>query len=155
MQNKWMLSLFFFLIILLINIVFFTNQPSIYEGKKMSDPATTNIYGSEKASEPISTASIYALDRESISFLEEEARKGNKDAAFRLYEYYSLVILNEDMAYEWLLKSAEAGHSIAQYNLAIFLLQKDRDSEAAYWAKKARDNGVSLSDELTDLINNK
>ena len=109
---------------------------------------------SEIMSNSVSTGSIYSLNEKEINLLIKEADKGNKDAAYKLYEYYSLSALNDELAYKWLLKAAQAEHPIAQYNLAIFLLQKDQKSDAAFWAKKAYGNGVSLSDELSNLIEN-
>ena len=87
--------------------------------------------------------------------MEKKVEQGDKDAAFRLYQYYSLVILDDQQGHQWLMKAAQSGHPIAQYNLSVSLLENGKRSDAAFWAKKASDNGVELSDELSELINEK
>lgn len=123
-------------------------------------PSTTlsSVFSNDRnkqMSNPVSTGNIYSLSQNEIDFLIKKANQGNKDAAFKLYEYYSLSALNDQLAHKWLLKAAQDGHPIAQYNLAVFLLQKGKKSDAAFWAKKAYGNGVSLSDELSSLIEKK
>ena len=62
------------------------------------------------------------------------------------------VSLNTKQEYEWLLKSAKNGHPIAQSHFAERFLEEKNEEKAIFWAKKAYENGVKLSDRLLELI---
>lgn len=124
----------------------------VFFGKIHSRPTDNK---DEQMQSPVSTGSTYFLSETDIHLLEKKAEKGDKDSAFKLYQYYSLVALDEKIGYQWLVKAAENGHPIAQYNLSVSLLTNGKISDAAFWARKASDNGVELSDELNKLINEK
>lgn len=105
--------------------------------------------------QPISSGSTYWLSEQEIADLTYNANYGDKDAAFRLYQYHMLVSLNVKHENEWLLKSAKNGHPIAQSNLAEQFLEGNNIKEAIFWAQKAHDNGAKLPDSLLDLIDEK
>ncbi|MDO4879441.1 MAG: sel1 repeat family protein [Neisseria sp.] len=106
-----------------------------------------------ESNQPASTASTFGLSNEEIDFYSKKSKQGDKDAAFKLYEYYSLVALDPQQAQTWLAESAALGHPVAQYNLSITYLQQGRKKEAAFWAGKAASNRVALSnEELCKLV---
>jgi TPR repeat protein len=99
----------------------------------------------------VSTASTFGLEKEEIIKLEKEAESGNKDSAFRLYQYYTFSSYDKEKELYWLTVAAELGSGTAQYNLAyeLFYEQKKYD-EAAKWAKKAIENGHDDASEFMD-----
>lgn len=99
-----------------------------------------------------SSVTSFYLDDESIENLSSEAIEGNKDAAFKLYQYHLFVTLNVSEELKWLEIAAKNNHPIAQYNLALYYLQKDDLSDALKWALKAKDNGVHKADQLIERI---
>ena len=103
----------------------------------------------------VSSGSIYWLSEKEIADLSHNAHYGDKDAAFRLYQYHLLVSLNTEQEYKWLLQSAKNGHQTAQSHLAERFLEENNKEKAIFWAKKAHDNGAKLTDNLLDLINKK
>jgi Sel1 repeat len=76
----------------------------------------------------------------------EQAAPNDPKAAYKLSIYCDFVKMDSIQALYWLRKSAEAGYSLAEYNLAVILSQslkkKDRE-EADTWFKKAAAKGVS------------
>lgn len=112
------------------------------------------IMDDQENSSPVSTASTYWLSEVEKSTLSDKADRGDKNAAFRLAQYYSFVEFDSDKEQFWLERSATAGHAIAQYNLAFFLLNKEnRDIRGAlYWAEMAKGNGDEKAQLLIDEI---
>ena len=72
----------------------------------------------------ISTGSIYWLSDEEIQILEKNATNGDKNSAFKLYQYHMFVSLDQDLEYKWLEIAAKNGHPIAQSNLADLFSHK-------------------------------
>lgn len=108
----------------------------------------------QKNSHPISPALTYWLSESEKSTLLDKSNKGDKDAAFRLAQYYSFIEVNNDQEQYWLERSATAGHTIAQYNLAFLLFNKENGdtSAALYWAEMAKGNGEEKAQLLIDEI---
>ena len=50
----------------------------------------------------ISTGSIYWLSDEEIQILEKNATNGDKNSAFKLYQYHMFVSLDQDSEFKWL-----------------------------------------------------
>lgn len=101
----------------------------------------------------ISTGSIYWISDEEIHILEEKATNGDKNSAFKLYQYHMFVSLDHDLEFKWLKIAAKNGHPIAQFNLADLFFKQDNKEKAIFWAKKAHRNGAKLPEELKILIN--
>ena len=72
----------------------------------------------------ISTGSIYWISDEEIHILEEKATNGDKNSAFKLYQYHMFVSLDQDLEFKWLEIAAKNGHPIAQSNLADLFSHK-------------------------------
>jgi TPR repeat protein len=108
----------------------------------------------QENSPPASTASTYWLSGAEKSTLLDKSNKGDKDAAFRLAQYYSFIEFDSAKEQYWLERAATAGHAVAQYNLAFFLFSKEnRDTSAAlYWAEMAKGNGEKKAQWLIDEI---
>ena len=108
----------------------------------------------QENSPPISTASTYWLSEADKSNLSDKSDKGDKDAAFRLAQYYSFVDFNGDKEQYWLERSATAGHAVAQYNLAFFLYNRENPEidAALHWAEMAKGNGEKKAQLLIDEI---
>ena len=107
----------------------------------------------EKMINFISTGSTYWLSDEEIHILEENATNGDKNSAFKLYQYHMFVSLDQDLEFKWLEIAAENGHPIAQSNLADLFFTQDNKEKAIFWAKKAHRNGATIPEELKILIN--
>lgn len=101
----------------------------------------------------ISTGSIYWIPDEEIHILEKNATNGDKNSAFKLYQYHMFVSLDQDLEFKWLEIAAQNGHPIAQFNLADLFFTQGNKEKAIFWAKKAYRNGAKLPDELKILIN--
>ena len=101
----------------------------------------------------ISTGSTYWISDEEIQILEKNATKGDKNSAFKLYQYHMFVSLDQDLEFEWLEIAAKNEHPIAQSNLADLFFTQGNKEKAIFWAKKAYINGAKLPDELKILIN--
>ena len=103
---------------------------------------------SGRSERPVVTPMNYSLmlSEEQIEQLTKKAQLGDGTAAFKLYEYYSMMKLDRRTALKWLIKAAEDGHNVAQYNLGVVysgeLYPETKDIEKAkYWFRKAADNG--------------
>lgn len=105
-------------------------------------------------STPISSGSTFYLSPSDIQNMELKASNGDKDAAFKLYQYYSFSNLDDGKAYMWLEKSAWLGHEIAQYNFIKLLLDQNKKLEAVDWVNKANRHGVHIDAEVFILLNN-
>lgn len=107
----------------------------------------------EKMTNFISTGSTYWISDEEIQILEKNATNGDKNSAFKLYQYHMFVSLDQDLEFKWLEIAAKNGHPIAQSNLADLFFTQGNKEKAIFWAKKAYRNGAKLPDELKILIN--
>ena len=91
------------------------------------------------------------ISREQFPKLEKEALLGVPESAFRLSLFFESVRLDMKEALYWLTIAAENGHAVAQYNLAVFLLE-DRDTRsrqrARFWLKQASKQGHTKATEL-------
>lgn len=101
----------------------------------------------------MSTGSIYWISDEEIHTLEEKATNGDKNSAFKLYQYHMFVSLDQDLEFKWLEIAAKNGHPIAQSNLADLFFTQGNKEKAIFWANKAHRNGAKLPEELKILIN--
>ena len=101
----------------------------------------------------ISTGSTYWISDEEIQILEKNATNGDKNSAFKLYQYHMFVSLDQDSEFKWLEIAAKNGHTIAQSNLADLFFTQGNKEKAIFWAKKAYRNDAKLPDELKILIN--
>lgn len=72
----------------------------------------------------ISTGNTYWISDEEIQILEKNATNGDKNSAFKLYQYHMFVSLDQDLEFKWLEIAAKNGHLIAQSNLAIYFSHK-------------------------------
>ena len=109
----------------------------------------------ESDTPPISSGSTHFLTKKQIKELSIEGENGNQDSAFRLYLYYLLSIYDEKKSLYWLEISAKGGHPTAQYNMAHIMKEKNRISDAMYWAEMAKKNGVERADDLINEIKKK
>ncbi len=105
--------------------------------------------------EPVSSGSIYGLTDEQRKKLIEKANRGDKDAAFALYQYFSLSNYGETQEEQWLEVAAKNGHTVAQYNLAVRYMEKNDLKQATYWAQKALQNGDKDAANLLDEMKGK
>lgn len=101
----------------------------------------------------ISTGSTYWISDEEIHIFEEKATNGDKNSAFKLYQYHMFVSLDQDLEFKWLEIAAKNGHPIAQFNLADLFFTQGNKEKAIFWANKAHRNGAKLPEELKILIN--
>jgi TPR repeat protein len=95
--------------------------------------------------------SFYLSEKQVVEF-SQEAEKGNAESAFRLYLYFSFLILDSEKGFYWLEISAKNGHSVAQYSMAVFLYLGKKFKEALLWAKMAKLNGHEKADRLIGEI---
>ena len=95
----------------------------------------------------------YWISDEEIQILEKNATNGDKNSAFKLYQYHMFVSLDQDSEFKWLEIAAKNGHPIAQFNLADLFFTQGNKEKAIFWANKAYRNGAKLPEELKILIN--
>ena len=114
----------------------------------MADTKNSNL--------PITPGMSYSLSAEEREKLEKEANAGNAEASRRIFMFYELTVRNRVKAAEWLIKAAEQGSAVAQYNLAVGLSnQSDPEynlEKAKYWALKAEENGSEMARKLLHEI---
>lgn len=99
------------------------------------------MQGVETNDMPISTGSTFALDATQIESYTKKAKNGDKEAAFKLYQYFTFSRYDENHSMYWLELSAKLGHTVAQYNLALHYEEIGDIENAAMWGKKAYAGG--------------
>ena len=92
----------------------------------------------------ISTGSTYWISDEEIQISKKTPTNGDKNSAFKLYQYHMFVSLDQDLEFKWLEIAAENGHSIAQSNLADLFFTQGNKEKAIFWAERAHRNGAKL-----------
>ena len=99
-----------------------------------------------KNKKPKVLASQLIIPDEQLPGLKKKGLAGSGEAAFRLWEYFSMVKLENKEASYWLLIGAENGHAIAQLNYAYELAEKKNEIDrerARFWARRAAENGLA------------
>ena len=84
----------------------------------------------------ISTGNTYWIPDEEIQIFEKNATNGDKNSAFKLYQYHMFVSLDQDSEFKWLEIAAKNGHPIAQSNLADLFFTQGNKEKALFWAKR-------------------
>ena len=95
-----------------------------------------------------------SLTPEEEAALVAQAEAGDAEAAFRLSQYHHFVHQDGRVrGRRWLVRAAEGGQAMAQYDLAL-VLQLDGGSlaQAARWAAQARRNGDADAERLQQRI---
>ena len=97
-------------------------------------------------------AAVRVRDYESaISIYDHLARSGDPDAAYLLASMYRVgrgVDKDPELANEWMLKAANAGHARAQYNMGqLSLSEKQSQEEARAWFEKSALQGHVMAAE--------
>ena len=102
-------------------------------------------------------AEIFAIENnleQAIEFYKIAAQANCAAAQFNLgvrYEYGECVEKDQKLANTWILKSAEAGYPMAQYNLSMKVAQND-DSAAVAWCLKAAEGGYAAAQNKIGLM---
>ena len=132
-------------VVFLVLIINYSNQVNAQANTIMNDQEKTG---------PISTGSTYWLNELERSQLADKADLGDKDAAFRLAQYYAFLELDSEKERHWLERAARAGHIVAQHNLSFLLyFKEDPDIHSAlFWAETAKNNGDTKAQALIDEI---
>ena len=76
-----------------------------------------------------------------LSSYKKNALDGDADTAFRVADYYSLIVNSPSEYRYWLVIAAENGNLIAEYNLGKQLLQSTEwrsRQRGAFWLRKSR-----------------
>ena len=81
----------------------------------------------------ISTGSTYWISDEEIQILEKNATNGDKNSAFKSYQYHMFVSLDQDLEFKWLEIAAKNGHPIAQSNLADLFFTLGNKEKAIFF----------------------
>ena len=96
----------------------------------------------------ISTGNTYWIPDEEIQIFEKNATNGDKNSAFKLYQYHMFVSLDQDSEFKWLEIAAKNVHPIAQSNLAdLFFTQGNKEKggglrkEAKKFLRKLKKSG--------------
>lgn len=107
--------------------------------------------------QPISSKSTFWLSKEDINKFVTLAKSGDKDAAFKLTQYYLFSEYDEEKIKFWTEKAAELNHPIAQYNLAyIFYMQVPPNYEKSiFWAQKSMENKNPSAENLIEEVKEK
>jgi len=91
-----------------------------------------------------STNDYFRLSQSEKEELIHQSSNGNAIACLRIANYYKFVEKNKDQWLIWLKKAADLGNTIAQDNLANYLMaSKDREvqKQAIFWYKKTAESG--------------
>jgi len=84
------------------------------------------ILGCEDRSIPVCTSQSFVLRPQEYANLVEQANKGDKDAAWRIYNHYSMGLQNDAAQEEiWLRKSAKLSHHEAQRWMAYMIKENN------------------------------
>jgi len=97
--------------------------------------------------ESINMNHIFMLSPEEKALLEKKANADDAQAAFRLYQYYSLGGVHEKIGMQWLRIAANKGHVMAQYNLGNQLTQSadpQEESEGLKWLQLTEKHGLGV-----------
>lgn len=113
-----------------------------------------DFFGGDTVSsgDPTSTETVFSLMRDELESLIIEANNDDKNAAFRLYQFYEFSVRDEKEADKWILSAAELGHKTAQYNLSKKFYQSQLYFDSLPWCNKAIQNGHSEAQELLRQI---
>jgi len=107
-------------------------------------------------SSPTCSAVIYDLTPSEITSFEQLVKQNNDaKAAFRLYQYYTFSLRDEEKIEYYLNIAANKGNVTAQYNLAYIYMEKDNLENAYKWAILAQKNGAKYAGGLLSDIQNK
>ncbi len=133
-------------------LIFLFQFSVIVAGEKMSDPFGFEGDSLEASGEPESSASIYHIDEDRLPIFIKNAIAGDVKASFKLYQYY--MFSNHDIkeTRKWLLKSAELGDAVSQYNIAVQYFDENDYKNAFFWGGKAKENGVEEAARLLSDI---
>jgi len=109
----------------------------------------------------------FSISKAELPGLRDAALRGSPQAAFRLYQFFDMVVLDYKEAAYWASIAAENGHSIGQYALADILLDdtrvkflygsdpagKERARERAiFWLERAASQGNERASERLKRI---
>ena len=97
----------------------------------------------------------FAIAKDELNSIRKEALAGSRESAQRLYDYYSMIVLDEEQASYWAQISAENRNPHGQHAYGFVLLQKkDEESRerALYWIRLAASQGISASVDLLRRI---
>lgn len=115
-----------------------------------------------KSNANISINDSMYISKTDLEKLKIDASSGNSQAASKLANYFAFYEFNNDKFIFWLIRSAELGNTQAQYDLAYIFFDHYQDSkdknkldEAKKWALLAQKNGMSVTNLLTDIHNEK
>lgn len=93
-----------------------------------------------------------------IEARKEQALIGSGLAAFQLYNYYDVVLLDRKTSFYWATISAENDYPPGMYALGFRLAEeKDRGSltRARFWLEKAADRGEPLARSVLKQLNDR
>jgi TPR repeat protein len=95
------------------------------------------------------------IPADQINSRKVEALRGSGLAAFQLYNYYDIVLLNREESLYWVTISAENDYPSGMYALG-FRLAETRDpntrTRARYWLEKAEKNGEPLARDILNRL---
>lgn len=88
--------------------------------------------------------------KQAYEWFEKSSRSGDALASYKVGCYLAgqfgnVVPLNVAMAFDYKLKAAEAGYSLAQHDVAISYLRKSEFEKAVQWSKAAAAQGYPMS----------
>jgi TPR repeat protein len=88
--------------------------------------------------------------KQAYEWFEKSARSGDALASYKVGCYLAgqfgnVVPVNAAMAFDYKMKAAEAGYSLAQHDVAISYLRKNEFEKAVQWSKAAAAQGYPMS----------
>ena len=102
----------------------------------------------------ISSGSTYWLSQASLVSMKDLSSKGDKNAAFSIYKYYTFSEYNANLSFFWLQRSAELQHPIATFNLAEKYREIGDIEKSKKWAKIAVELGIQDAKSLIVELEN-
>lgn len=78
----------------------------------------------------ISSGSTYYLNHDELECLKKQSLNGDSDASYKLYQYFAFSEFNKPEMLRWLRISYSQGNEVANYNYAIYLIDRGETKEA-------------------------
>ena len=73
--------------------------------------------------------------------LQKLAENGNAEAQYRVANIYLSMFQDKDEAIKWYRKAAENGHEVSQQNIAVDLVNMEKNEEALTWIRRWAKDG--------------
>jgi len=100
------------------------------------------------AAEPLCPSNAYRLDARQLQDNMVKGLRGDAEAAYRVYKYYSMLTKDKYAADAWLFISAKLGNALSQYTLRLFCKEKKITEDRLFILTKEQERDFMKHDEF-------